>query len=60
MPNLITPKEAAGILRMNYRKILDMISMGELPAYKIGRDYRISESDLYRFIEKCKVKSIWK
>ena len=48
--NFDSPKEVSDILKLNYRTILDLIVMGELPAIRIGKQYRISEDDLFRFI----------
>lgn len=50
-PDLRTPQEAAAILKIHYRAVLDSIQLGELKAYKIGRQYRISIIDLNLFIE---------
>lgn len=41
-------------------KVLDMIIMGEIDAYKIGGVYRITEGALFDFLEKHKFKSHWK
>ena len=53
-----TPDEIAKLLNINYRKILDMIAMGKLPALKIGGSYRITETGLRSFLEKCEVKAV--
>ncbi|MBC8400375.1 MAG: helix-turn-helix domain-containing protein [Candidatus Marinimicrobia bacterium] len=55
-----TPREIAEMLKVNYRKVLDMITLGELPAYRIGGIYRISEYELSQFLDKNKIKSPWK
>jgi len=60
MNNFLTPKDVAKILKINYRKVLDMIAMGELPAYQIGGLFRISEKDIHSFLESVKVQSYWK
>ena len=57
---LLTPKRVSEKLNINYRKVLDMIIMGELDAYKIGGVYRISEGVLFDFLDKHKFKSYWK
>lgn len=57
---LLTPKQVAEKLNINYRKVLDMIVMGEIDAYKIGGVYRITEGALFDFLEKHKFKSHWK
>ncbi len=60
MKQYLTPKEIADILDINYRKVLDLIALGNLPAYKIGKIYRISKVDFHDFMEKSKYKSFWK
>ena len=57
---LLTPKQVAEKLNINYRKVLDMIVMGEIDAYKIGSVYRITGVALFDFLEKHKFKSHWK
>ena len=51
-----TPKEVGDILKLNYRKILDLIIIGKLSAIRIGRQYRISENELEEYLEKQKYK----
>ena len=51
-----TPKEVGDILKVNYRKILDLIIIGKLSAIRIGRQYRISENELKEYLEKQKYK----
>ncbi len=57
---LLTPKQVAEKLNINYRKVLDMIIFGEIGAYKIGGVYRITEGALFDFLEKHKFISHWK
>lgn len=57
---LLTPKQVAIKLNVHYRKVLDMIVLGELDAYKIVGSYRISEGALFDFLEKHKYKYYWK
>lgn len=56
---LLTPKEVAAILRTGYRRILDLIALGELRAFRIGRVFRISREDLRRYLESTRVESPW-
>lgn len=56
---LLTPNEVANILKINYRKVLDLIALGELPACRIGRVFRIPKEDLSRYIHSVKVASPW-
>ena len=53
---LLTPNEVSDILSVNYRKVLEMILLGELPAIQIGRQYRVDKSELINFLKNNKVK----
>ena len=53
-----TPKEIATLLSVNYRTILDRIVVGELAAFKIGRQYRISHTSLMEYIEHHQAENI--
>lgn len=46
MEKLFTPEQAAKYLNVTRRTIYQWISEGELPATKVGRGWRIKESDL--------------
>ena len=46
---LLTPSEVSDILKINYRKVLDMILFGDISAIKIGRQYRIDKCDLLEY-----------
>ena len=56
MIELFTPKETAKILKINYRKVLDMIHLKKLGAYKIDGDYRIPIHEIHSYLEKVKTK----
>lgn len=45
-----TVKETAQILKTTRQQIRKMILAEELPAVKVGREWRISEEDLVAFI----------
>ena len=44
--------EAQQILRVSITKIFQMINSQELPAIKVGRSYRIKETDLKEYLQK--------
>jgi excisionase family DNA binding protein len=48
---LYTPKEVAVPLRVNERVILDLLRKGKLGGVKVGKAWRIRESDLKAFME---------
>jgi len=55
--SLFTAKEVANLLKLNTLTIYDYIRNGKLPAVKLGKNYRISEEDLNKFIKKHKVRT---
>jgi len=59
MNKFYTPKEVAEILNVGYNKVLDMIHLGQLSAYKIGGEYRISDQQILRYLDNVRVKSPW-
>jgi len=56
MDNLISPEDVSKILSINYRKVLELILRGQLKAYKIGRQYKLQETDILEFLSNNKVK----
>jgi len=48
---LFTPQEIATVLKINYRKVLDLIHIGELQAYRVGNSLRISEESLIQYLD---------
>jgi putative molybdopterin biosynthesis protein len=46
----LTPQEAADILKVKKTTVYDMIKRGSLKAFKMGKQFRISESDLLNII----------
>ena len=58
MIDLLTAQEVAKALKVNYRKVLDMIALGELKAYRIGRVFRVSKDELDRYLRNVKIDPI--
>jgi excisionase family DNA binding protein len=49
---MLTIEEVAERMRVNEKTVRNWIASGELPAFPIGkRGYRISETDLRKFVE---------
>ncbi len=48
----LTVEEVAKRLKVKEFTIRDWIRKGELPAYKVGRDYRIRKEDFEEFLKK--------
>jgi excisionase family DNA binding protein len=51
MPDVMTPTEAAGILRVSEEDVIAAITAGDLKAKKIGNAYRISKEALEDFLK---------
>jgi excisionase family DNA binding protein len=48
---LFTVAEVAEVMRVSNMTVYRLIRAGELPALRVGKGYRIFESDLERFLE---------
>jgi excisionase family DNA binding protein len=48
---LLTLLEAASILQISKRTLLRMIQQGEVPAFKVGGQWRIRESQFRKWVE---------
>jgi excisionase family DNA binding protein len=53
----IKPRDIAKILKLNTLTIYEYIREGKLRAIKFGRNYRIEEKDLEKFIQQSVVKT---
>ncbi len=49
--NLLTPEEVADRLKVSIFTVRRWIHQGELPAYRIGRGWRIGTTDLSKWLE---------
>ena len=50
MPDIMTPSEAAGFLKVSEEDLLAAINAGELKARKIGSAYRVSKESLQEYL----------
>ncbi len=48
---ILTVKEAACLLKTTCNQVRKMIANGELPAIKIGREWRITMKSLVEFLD---------
>jgi excisionase family DNA binding protein len=55
MERLLTTDEVAEYLRVDVVTIRRLISRGELPAYRIGGEYRFTQSDLEDYLQRQRV-----
>jgi excisionase family DNA binding protein len=51
LQEFLTPQEVAEILRVSVYTVRRWIKEGNLPAYKVGRSWRIEEEELGRWLE---------
>ena len=49
---LLTIADVADHLRVNAKTVRRWVATGELPAYKVGRQWRVAEEDLWAFLAK--------
>jgi len=60
MDKLYSVKIVAEQLSIGYRKVLDLIAFGNIEAYKIGGEYRVSAYSLHKYLNSSKYVSNWK
>jgi excisionase family DNA binding protein len=53
---LLTVSEVAAVMRVSNMTVYRLIKGGELPAMRVGKGYRIRESELRRFLEERSVR----
>jgi excisionase family DNA binding protein len=53
--SFLTPQEVSDLLQVSVYTVRRWIKQGELPAYKVGRLWRINESDLDKWLEQQRV-----
>ena len=53
---LLTVAEVAAAMRVSTMTVYRLIKTGELGAVRVGRSYRIRETDLERFLEERSVR----
>jgi excisionase family DNA binding protein len=53
-PNLLTAKQVADLLQWNPYTIMKKAEKGELPGFKLGREWRFKQVDIEAWIEEKK------
>ena len=48
----LTPQEVSDLLRVSVYTVRRWIKEGDLPAYKVGRGWRISEADISAWLDR--------
>lgn len=54
---LLTVSEVAATMRVSNMTVYRLIKGGELPAVRVGKNYRIRDSDVERFLEDRSVRT---
>ena len=54
--DIYTPEDLAAKLHVAVRTVYKLIKSGQLPASQVGRQYRISDEQLSRFMKSQEVK----
>jgi excisionase family DNA binding protein len=54
---LLTVSEVASAMRVSNMTVYRLIKNGELPAVRVGKNYRLRETDLERFLEERSVRT---
>jgi excisionase family DNA binding protein len=57
--NLLTPTEVLAYLRVNVRTVYRLMRTGELPAVRVGRQWRIRRADLEHWLRRQVPESPW-
>jgi excisionase family DNA binding protein len=55
MPQMLTAEQVRAILNIGVNKLYALISTGELPATKVGRDYRFWPRDVFDLLDRNRV-----
>lgn len=55
MESLLTTEDVSEYFRMDVVTVRRMISKGELPAYRVGGEYRFKQSDIDEYLERQRV-----
>ena len=54
---LLTVSEVASAMRVSNMTVYRLIKSGELPAVRVGKNYRLRETDLEHFLEERSVRT---
>jgi excisionase family DNA binding protein len=53
---LLTVNEVAGILRVSNMTVYRLVKSGQIPAIRVGKNYRIKESDVNDYLSRGSTK----
>ena len=54
---LLTVSEVANAMRVSNMTVYRLIKSGELPAVRVGKNYRLRDTDLERFLDERSVRT---
>lgn len=57
--DLLTPTEVLGCLRVNVRTVYRLMRTGDLPAVRVGRQWRVRRSDLDSWLRRQAPEPPW-
>ncbi len=57
--SLLTTDDVLGYLRVNARTVYRLIREGDLPAVRIGRQWRFRQRDIDRWVEAQRIAADW-
>ena len=57
MEKLYSTREIADYFNLNIDSVRKMLASGEIKAHKLLNEWRVKESDLKSFLEKCESKA---
>jgi excisionase family DNA binding protein len=53
--DLLTTRDLMAFLNLSRTKIWELVQQGELPAFKLGGDYRYRRSEIVQWLERYRV-----
>ena len=58
IPTLLTPKEAAVLLRISKASLYRLVETRAIPFHRVGRGLRFANEDLKAFLDSSRVESV--
>jgi excisionase family DNA binding protein len=51
LPFVLTPSDIKDYLKIGWNKVYELLSSGEIPSKRVGKQYRISKSKFIEWME---------
>lgn len=58
LPELLTTEDVANYLKVDVVTVRRLVKRGELPAYRVGNEYRFTEKGILEFLERQRTKKL--